>query len=124
MAEYPTQLVVFSDSGFQAKSTSDGLSVRGMISLRMTATQAKRLVEGGPQPEKLQRRMLEYAPKAQRHATRSTFASELFACTDAIDQAVLTRLSLEELFKGSLSEAEAREILNGERQSRIGLLVM
>ena len=106
MAEYPTQLVVFSDSGFQAKSTSDGLSVRGMISLRMAATQAKRLVEGGPQPEKLQCHILEYASKALRRVTRSTFASELFACADAIDQAVLTRTAVS---RRTLSEAEARD---------------
>ena len=121
--EYPTCLVVYSDSGFQAKSDT-GLSVRGMVSVRMTATDVERLHTGSPTPVELKCHLLECASKSQRHVTRSTFASELFASTDATDTSVLTRLALHELHESTLSEEQAKRILEGDVTSPVTLLMV
>ena len=118
---YPTALVVFSDSGFQAKSTTDGLSVRGMLSIRMTKEDVTKLLSECAQPTEIKCHILEFTSKAQRHVTRSTFASEMFAATDSIDSGMLTRLSLHELHMGHLRDLEARKIMLGEMQSPIDL---
>ena len=65
--------------------------------------------------------MIDFASKSQRHVTRSTFASELFAYADAVDTSMLIRLALHELYHGSMTEAEAKEILQGEKKSPIEL---
>ncbi|CAK9013617.1 S-adenosylmethionine synthase 2 (AdoMet synthase 2) (Methionine adenosyltransferase 2) (MAT 2), partial [Durusdinium trenchii] len=118
---YPTALLVFSDSGFQAKSTTDGLSVRGMLSIRMTKEDVTKLLSECAQPTEIKCHILEFTSKAQRHVTRSTFASEMFAATDSIDSGMLTRLSLHELHMGHLRDLEARKIMLGEMQSPIDL---
>ena len=82
MEQYPDSLVQYSDSGFQARS-EDGLSVRGLVSMRMHSTGLKT-------PTKA-------ICHVQRHVTRSTFSSELFAATDSVDMGLLTRLVLHEL---------------------------
>ena len=121
--EYPTSLVVYSDSGFQAKSDS-GLSVRGMLAVRMTTSDVNQLYKGASTPVDLKCHVIECASKSQRHVTRSTFASELFASTDAVDATTLTRLALHELHQNSLSESEARNILTGDTRSPIDLHIV
>ena len=121
--EYPTSLVVYSDSGFQAKSDS-GLSVRGMLAVRMTTSDVNQLYKGASTPVDLKCHVIECASKSQRHVTRSTFASELFASTDAVDATTLTRLALHELYQNSLSESEARNILTGDTRSPIDLHIV
>ena len=118
--EYPTNLVVYSDSGFQARS-EDGLSVRGMIALRVPSSHLQDLFRGSEDRRKIPCHVVDFASKSQRHVTRSTFASELFACADAVDTSVLIRLALHEVFYGSMTEAEARDILQGEKKSPIQL---
>ena len=112
--QYPDALVQFSDSGFQARA-EDGLSVRGMVSLRMHSSDIKQSSKA------IVVHLLEYCSKGQRHVTRSTFSSELFAGTDAIDAGLLSRLALHELKFGSLDANVAREILEGKRESPIQL---
>lgn len=67
MTKYPDALVQYSDSGFKARS-EDGLSVRGMLSLRMNSEDLK-------SPSDAPCHLLEYVSKSQRHVTRSTFSS-------------------------------------------------
>ena len=116
MEQYPDSLVQYSDSGFQARS-EDGLSVRGLVSMRMHSTGLKT-------PTKAICHVLEFVSKAQRHVTRSTFSSELFAATDSVDMGLLTRLALHELQNGPMSENLAKETLEGPRKSNIQLHVV
>ena len=113
MTKYPNSLVQFSDSGFKARS-EDGLSVRGLVSLRMAADDLK-------SPSSAPCHVLEFVSKSQRHVTRSTFSSELFAATDSIDSGVLTRLALHELKHGPMTDGQAKSILAGSQSSPIQL---
>lgn len=113
MDKYPDSLVQFSDSGFKARS-EDGLSVRGLVSMRMHSSELK-------SPTKATCHVLEFVSKAQRHVTRSTFSSELFAATDAIDMGLLTRLALHELQYGPMNDNLAKGILEGFTKSEIQL---
>ena len=113
MDKYPDSLVQFSDSGFKARS-EDGLSVRGLVSMRMHSSELK-------SPTKATCHVLEFVSKAQRHVTRSTFSSELFAATDAIDMGLLTRLALHELQYGLMNDNLAKRILEGFTKSEIQL---
>ena len=109
--------MVYSDSGFQVKSDS-GLSVRGMIGVKMIASDVSQLYRGASTSVDLACHVIECASKSQRRVTRSTFASELFASTDAVDATTLTRLALcMNCIKNSLSESEARNILTGDTWS-------
>lgn len=100
--EYPDCLALVSDSAFKARE-DDGLSMRGMIALRTTS---RLLLETG----NLKCHLLHTVSKTQRHVTRSTFASELFAATDSMDYGLIQILSLEELLVGSLTWEHAREL--------------
>ena len=100
--EYPDCLALVSDSAFKARE-DDGLSMRGMIALRTTS---RLLLETG----NLKCHLLHTVSKTQRHVTRSTFASELFAATDSMDYGLIQILSLEELLVGSLTWERAREL--------------
>ena len=113
MPKYPDALVQYSDSGFKARS-EDGLSVRGMISLRMNSEDLKN-------PSDAPCHLLEYVSKSQRHVTRSTFSSELFAATDAIDAGLLTRLVLHELKYGPLTDLLAKQLIEGSATTDIQL---
>ena len=53
--------------------------------------------------------------------TRSTFSSELFAATDAIDAGLLTRLVLHELKHGPLTDQVAKQLIEGSRSTDIQL---
>ena len=100
--EYPDCLALVSDSAFKARE-DDGLSMRGMVALR---TASKSLLEVGS----LKCHLLHTVSKTQRHVTRSTFASELFAATNSMDYGLVQILSLEELLVGSLTWESAREM--------------
>lgn len=111
--EIPNAVVQYTDSGFKAK-TDTGLSVRGLVSLRVDAGLLK-------SPSKGPCHVLEFVSKSQRHVTRSTFSSELFAGTDAVDAGLLTRLALHELQHGQLDYEKAKKILEGQLESNIQL---
>eukprot|EP00435_Cladocopium_sp_Y103_P057491 s245_g19.t2 len=113
MPEYPNSIVQFSDSGFKARS-EDGLSVRGLVSLRMAGSDLK-------SPSSAPCHVLEFVSKSQRHVTRSTFSSELFAATDSVDSGILTRLALHELKHGPLTDELAKSIVEGAQSSSIQL---
>ena len=102
LAKYPDCLALVSDSAFKARE-DDGLSMRGMIAIRVDS---KMLLETG----KLQCHLLHTVSKTQRHVTRSTFASELFAATDSMDYGLVQILSLEELLIGNWTWEQAREL--------------
>ena len=102
LEEYPDCLALVSDSAFKARE-DDGLSMRGMIALRTTS---RLLLETG----NLKCHLLHTVSKTQRHVTRSTFASELFAATDSMDYGLIQILSIEELLVGSLTWEHAREL--------------
>lgn len=113
LGAYPDALVQYSDSGFKARS-EDGLSVRGLVSLRMCESNLK-------SPNSAPCHILEFVSKSQRHVTRSTFSSELFAATDSIDAGLLTRLALHELRNGPLNDETAKKILEGSAKACIQL---
>ena len=54
--------------------------------------------------------VLDWTCKAQRHVTRSTFAAELFAAGDAVEQGMLVAQILHETEKGELSAGDARQL--------------
>ena len=105
LERYPDCLVLVSDSAFKARE-QDGLSMRGMVALRMCKED---LTKSGP----VRCHVLQCVSKTQRHVTRSTFASELFAATDALDFGLVQVLSLEELTRGPLSWAQAKALQEG-----------
>ena len=116
--EYPDCLALVSDSAFKARE-DDGLSMRGMIALR---TASKSLLKVGS----LKCHLLHTVSKTQRHVTRSTFASELFAATDSMDYGLIQILSLEELLVGSLTWERAREMQQNDpsnMKTKLALIV-
>ena len=105
--EYPDMLLQISDSSYKAKA-EDGLSVRGLVSVRVCASGVN---EGLP---KVACHVLDYVSKAQRHVTRSTFSSELFAATDAVDSGLLQTVALHELVHGVLTPGDAKKLIEGD----------
>ena len=107
--EYPSALLQISDSSYKARA-EDGLSVRGLISVRVDLAS---IVAGKKQ---VPCHLLDFASKQQRHVTRSTFSSELFAATDATDLGLLHVLAIHELQKGVLTADLAKKIIEGDAQ--------
>ena len=106
---YPKTLLQVSDSSYKAKA-EDGLSVRGLVSLRVDLAEVRAGKKHVPC------HLLDFASKQQRHVTRSTFSSELFAATDAIDVGLLHKLAIHELSEGVLTADLARDIIEGTKQ--------
>ena len=117
MRAYPDALVQISDSSYRAKA-EDGLSVRGLVSVR---TCLKDIDAGCTQTEC---HMIDFVSKAQRHVTRSTFSSELFAATDATDSGLLHTIVLHELKHGVLSSDEARLMIEGSKTCSVHLCLV
>ena len=105
LEKYPDCLMLISDSAFKARE-QDGLSMRGMLAVRVAFADLKK---EGP----IECHLLHAQSKTQRHVTRSTFASELFAATDALDYGLLQVLSLEELIMGPMTWTQARNLQTG-----------
>ena len=103
---YPDTLLQISDSSYRAKA-EDGLSVRGLVSLRVSAS----ALEEGLRDTACH--LIDFASKAQRHVTRSTFSSELFAATDAADTGLLYSVILHELRHGVVTADTARQMIEG-----------
>ena len=116
--DYPDLLLQISDSSYKAKA-EDGLSVRGLVSVRVSS---RAVLEG---QRMTPCHILDFVSKAQRHVTRSTFSSELFAATDATDSGILHTIALHELKHGVLSPGDARKLVEGELQcsTELGLVV-
>eukprot|EP00439_Symbiodinium_sp_Y106_P057262 s2270_g8.t1 len=111
---YPDALLQVSDSSYKARA-EDGLSVRGLVSLRVSlscVTDGKKQVPC---------HLLDFASKQQRHVTRSTFSSELFAATDATDCGLLHTLAIHELSSGVLTADAARKIIEGQAECSVAL---
>ena len=116
--KYPDTLLQVSDASFKARA-EDGLSVRGLISLRVSSE----AVREGLRESTCH--VLDFVSKAQRHVTRSTFSSELFAATDAVDCGLLHSVLLHELSKGPITAETARGLIEGTTESAVKLdLVM
>ncbi|CAE7581720.1 RE1 [Symbiodinium sp. CCMP2592] len=105
---YPDMLLQISDAAFKAKAT-DGLSMRGLISVRVNSAD----VESGKQ--NIQCHLVDFASKQQRHVTRSTFSSELFAATDATDAGLVNTVTIHEMNNGVLSFCDARHVIEGSK---------
>ena len=54
--------------------------------------------------------VLDFAARKQHHVTRSTFAAELFAACDGVDQAYLIALTLHELHSGCRGASHGRRL--------------
>ena len=65
--------------------------------------------------------ILGYLSKVQRHVTRSTFSSELFAATDATDSGLLQTAALHELRCGVLSATDAKKLIGGDLECSTSL---
>ena len=94
-------LMQLSDSAFKAEETT-GLSMRGCLSLRMKSHDLR---QGD-----VACHVLDFVSKSQRHVTRATFSSELFAGTDALDAGILLLLALHELEVGPVTPDAARHL--------------
>ena len=114
--KYPDMLVLISDSAFKARE-SDGLSMRGMFALRMNSSDLNKT-------EKVKCHLLHSVSKTQRHVTRSTFASELFAATDALDVGLVLVLSLEEMLKGPLTWEKAKTFQENTEKMDTGIALV
>ena len=112
--QYPDTLLQISDSSYRAKS-EDGLSVRGLVSVRVLL---KDIQEG---KKEVSCHFIDFVSKAQRHVTRSTFSSELFAATDSIDIGLLHSLTLHELASGIVSTSQAKSIMEGDTECSVAL---
>ena len=112
--KYPTVLLQISDSSYKARAT-DGLSVRGLVSVRVSLDD---VIAGKAETPC---HVLDYVSKAQRHVTRSTFSSELFAATDAVDSGLLQSIVLHELQHGVVTPSEAKGLIEGTAHCAVGL---
>lgn len=115
--EYPDTLLQVSDSAFKARA-EDGLSMRGLVSLRVSLTGITR------EQKSTACHLIDYVSKAQRHVTRSTFSSELFAATDAVDIGLLHSIVLHELRQGIVSSCEARQLIEGTAPCSVKLCLV
>jgi hypothetical protein len=97
----PTQLLAISDSAFKREETT-GLALRGLVVILCSATADELTL-----PAQAQLHILDFCSKKQRHVTRSTFAAELMAATDACDALWTMAVILHELKRGSLDVHEA-----------------
>ena len=115
---YPDLLLQVSDSSYKAKA-EDGLSVRGLVSVRV---ESKAVCEGH---RATACHVIDFVSKAQRHVTRSTFSSELFAATDAVDSGLLHSIALHELKHGVMASGEAKKLIEGDSvcSTELGLAV-
>ena len=111
---YPDTLLQISDSSYRAKA-EDGLSVRGLASLRVCS---KEVLEGCRDTSC---HLVDFVSKAQRHVTRSTFSSELFAATDSVDVGLLHSIMLHELKSGVVSTGLARQMIEGTAPCSVSL---
>ena len=112
--KYPSGLLQISDSSYKARA-EDGLSMRGLVSLRVD------LAEVSAGKKQTPCHLLDFASKQQRHVTRSTFSSELFAATDAADIGLLHALALHELQQGILTSEDAKLLMEGDKQCATAL---
>jgi hypothetical protein len=96
---YPDSLVQVSDSAFKADGDS-GLSLRGIVSLRMNYNDLKM----GDAPCHI----IDFGSRTQRHVTRATFSSELYAGTDSVDAGLLQVLALHEVVAGPVTLNQAK----------------
>ena len=115
---YPDMLLQISDSSYKARA-EDGLSVRGLVSVRVHSSAIKEGLRDTTC------HLIDYASKAQRHVTRSTFSSELFAATDATDIGILHSTVLHELANGKLTPQVAKQLTEGSLSGtvKLGLVV-
>jgi len=101
----PTRLVIASDSSFSAGDTA-GLVMRGCV-LMLVET------DGSTPMGKVQ--VLDWFSRKQPHVCRSTFAAELHAALDALNQGLIVQALLSEIALGTRS---ARELLDIQSAGR------
>jgi hypothetical protein len=65
--------------------------------------------------------LIDFVGRGQRHVTRSTYSSELFACTDSVDAGLVHSLALREFQRGPLTAEAAK--LNRESQTKCGVRI-
>lgn len=113
---YPDTLVLVSDSAFRARE-QDGLSMRGLACLRMSRNDLDKQGD-------MKCHLLHTVSKSQRHVTRSTFASELFAGNDSMDFGLLQRLSLHEMCFGHITWERARQLQEETAEMKVKLALV
>jgi hypothetical protein len=101
LPRYPDSLVQVSDSAFKADGDT-GLSLRGIVSLRMSFGDLK--VGDAPC------HIIDFGSRTQRHVTRATFSSELYAGTDSVDTGLLQVLALHEVMAGPVTLNQAKAL--------------
>jgi hypothetical protein len=98
-----THLRVISDAAFK-KEEEKGHSLRGSVFIRTAGIDENSFHSSGII------HVLEYICKALRHVTRSTFSSELHACCDSADLAILILLMIHEMLSGTMTSSQARHL--------------
>eukprot|EP00971_Amphidinium_carterae_P039991 785004-Amphidinium_carterae.4 len=96
------RVVVYSDSAFAAEG-ANARSQRGCVVLRV------RTADWPPTPGvAVQCHLIDWSCTSQRKVTRSTYSSELFAATDAVDSGILVREILREMHTGQVGPEWAK----------------
>ncbi len=109
----PSWLKCISDSAFK-KETDSGHAVKGAIFLR-TASSSSKPIAATTEPYAVWlpsevAHILDFFSKTQRHVTRSTFSSELFAACDTVDHGLLLATILHQVTTGAVTINEARHL--------------
>ena len=100
----PFRVVALSDAAFK-KEDNTGHAVRGCAVVLMPSS--------GTMDSDLRNtcvHLIDYASRKQRHVTRSTFAAELFAATDAFDQLWNVAVAWHEVKCGPQTAAVIRQL--------------
>ena len=91
----------FSDSAFRAREC-DGLTTRGCLILVV-----EQLAIG---PRRFRVVVLDWFSRKHVHVVRSTYAAELHALLDGVNQGVLLALAFTEIVEGVMSAAKLAEL--------------
>ena len=113
----PTTMLILSDSAFK-KEEESGHALKGVLYIRLPAAAAEPLgrnpgilkTEKGKQYLLSVCHILEFMSRSQKHVTRSTFASELFAACDAMDHGFLLAVILHQVQTGQCDISTARQL--------------
>ena len=112
----PTRLVAVTDSAFSAGDT-EGLVMRGCLLLLVEMANPSTSPVGRVQ-------LLDWFARKQPHVCRSTFAAELHAALDGLNQAMLVQTTLHEVQHGVMSaDALLRARESGEMTPRLELAI-
>ena len=98
-----TELLIISDAAFK-KEEDKGHVLRGALYLRSNNFQLNKNMTHRPM------HILDWACKAQRHVSRSTFSAELLSAGEALDHSTILARLIREVEVGPMTPLEARDL--------------